>query len=64
MFIKVKQHSKWRHEYPRYNKADPYYLITRREQVTVFRIRTGHNRFNYYLYSKPHWPYRTVSLQY
>ena len=49
---KAKQHNKWRHEHPRYNKADPYYLLTRREQVTVFRLRTGHNRLNYHLYSK------------
>ena len=48
----TKQHSKWRHKHPRYNKADPYYLLTRREQVTVFRLRTGHNRLNYHLYSK------------
>ena len=34
------------------NKADPYYLLTRREQVTVFRLRTGQNRLNYHLYSK------------
>ena len=27
-------------------------LLTRREQVTVFRLRTGHNRLNYHLYSK------------
>ena len=39
--LKAKQHSKWRHKHPRYNKADPYYLLTRREQVTVFRLRTG-----------------------
>ena len=45
--LKAKQHSKWRHKHPRYNKADPYYLLTRREQVTVFRLRTGHNRLNY-----------------
>ena len=31
---------------------DPYYLLTRREQVTVFRLRTGLNRLNYHLYSK------------
>ena len=52
--LKAKQHSKRRHEHPRYNKADPYYLLTRREQVTVFRLRTGHNRLNYHLYSKLH----------
>ena len=50
--LKAKQHSKWRHKHPRYNKADPYYLLTRREQVTVFRLRTGHNRLSYHLYSK------------
>ena len=50
--LKAKQHSRWRHKHPRYNKADPYYLLTRREQVTVFRLRTGHNRLNYHLYSK------------
>ena len=49
---KVKQHSKWRHKHPRYNKAEHYYLLTRREQVTVFRLRTRHNRLNYHLYSK------------
>ena len=33
-------------------RLTPYYLLTRREQVTVFRLRTGHNRLNYHLYSK------------
>ena len=44
----------WHHHLttPRYNKADPYYLLTRREQVTVFRLRTDHNRLSYHLYSK------------
>ena len=50
--LKAKQHSKWRLEYPRYNKADPYYLLTRREQVTVYKLRTGHDRLNHHLYSK------------
>ena len=50
--LKAKQHSKWRHKHPRYNKAGPYYLLTRWEQVTVFRLRTGHNRLSYHLYSK------------
>ena len=46
--LKAKQHSKWRHKHPRYNKADPYYMSTRREQKTVFRLRTGHNHLNYH----------------
>ena len=50
--LRAKQHSKWRHKHPRYYKADPYYLLTRREQVTVFGLRTGRNRLNYHLYSR------------
>ena len=50
--LKAKQHSKWRHKHPWCNKADPYYLLTRREQMTVLRLRIGHNRLNYHLYSK------------
>ena len=50
--LKAKQHSKWGHKHPRYNKVDPYYMLTKREQVIVFRLRTGHNRLNYHLYSK------------
>ena len=50
-FLKAKQHSKWMHEHPRYNKADSYLLI-RREQVAVFKFRTGNNRLNFHLYSK------------
>ena len=38
--------------YPRCNKTYPYYLLTGREQLTVFRLRTGHNRLRYHLYSK------------
>ena len=63
--LKAKQHSKWRHKYPRYNKADPYYLLTRRDQVIVFRLRTGHNRLSYHLYifQTPHRLYRAVPLR-
>ena len=35
-----------------HNKTDPYYLLTRREQVTIFRLRTGHNRLNNHLFTK------------
>ena len=63
--LMAKQRSKWRHKHPRYNKADPYYLLTRREQVTVFRLTAGHNRLNYHLYHQtPQRPYRTVPLRY
>ena len=51
---KAQQRSKWRHEHPQHNKADFYYLLTRQEQATVFRLRPGQNRLNYHLYSKLH----------
>ena len=50
--LRAKQRSEWRHEHALYSKAGPFYLLTRREQVTVFRLRTGHNHLNYHLYSK------------
>ena len=50
--LKTKQHSKWMNKHPGYSKADPYYLLTRRKQVTVFGLRTGHNRLIYHLCSK------------
>ena len=33
-------------------KTDPYYLLTRRVQVTVFRLGTGHNCLDRHLYIK------------
>ena len=48
----ARRHGGWRHGHPRYSRAGPCCLLTRREQVTVFRLRTGHNRLNYHLYSK------------
>ena len=50
--LKAKQHSKWRLEHPRYNEVGTYYLSTRREKVTVFRLRTGQICFSYHLYSE------------
>ena len=50
--IKAKLQSKWIQQHSRYNRTDPYYLLTRQEQVVVFRLRTGHNRLNHHLYTK------------
>ncbi|PVD26822.1 hypothetical protein C0Q70_11969 [Pomacea canaliculata] len=50
--IKAKQHNKWLQQHPRFNRNDPYYLLTRAEQVIIFRLRTGHNRLNHHLYTK------------
>lgn len=50
--IKAKQHSKWMQQHPQYNRKDPYHLLTRSEQVLIFRLRTGHNRLNHHLFTK------------
>lgn len=50
--IKAKQLSKWKQQHPRFNTLDHYHQLTREEQVTIFRLRTGHNRLNYHLYTK------------
>ena len=52
--IKAKQQTKWKHQHPRHNRADAYYLLTRREQVAIFRLRTGHNRLKHHLFTKFH----------
>ena len=50
--IKAKLQEKWRINHPAHNKSDPYYRLTRREQVIIFRLRTCHNRLNHHLYRK------------
>ncbi|KAL8604431.1 hypothetical protein ACOMHN_042260 [Nucella lapillus] len=50
--IKAKLQNKWKQQHPHHNRADPYYLLTRREQVTIFRLRTGHNCLKHHLYTK------------
>ena len=63
--LKAKQHSKWRHKHPRYNKVDPYYLLSRREQVTVFvqaQNRPQPPQLSP-IFQTPHWPYGAVPLR-
>ena len=50
--FRVEQLRQWQQEHPRYNRADPFHLLPRREQVVIFRLRTGHNRLNHHLYTK------------
>ena len=39
---------------PMQQQADPYYLLARQEQVTMFRLRTSHIHLNYHLYFRIH----------
>ena len=51
-FIKAKLNEKWTQNHPTHNKKDPYYLLTRREQVIIFRLRSTHNRLRHHMYTK------------
>ena len=50
--LKRNQRGDWKTRHPNENKNDPYYQLTRREQVIVFRLRTGHNKLPRHLYNK------------
>ena len=52
--IKIKAifKKKWEDDHSRYNKDDAYHYLSRKEQVIIFRLRTGHNRLRHHLYSK------------
>ena len=50
--IQAKQNSKWMQEHPQHNKKDPYHLLSRQEQVIIFRLRTGHNRMKKHIFDK------------
>ena len=43
---------RWNKAHPNYSRHDQYHLLTRPEQVTIFRLRTGHNRLRQHMHSK------------
>lgn len=49
---KVRQHCNWLQQHPGHNKSNPYCLLSRSQQVTVFRLCTGHTRLNHHLSTK------------
>ena len=52
--IKALQNQQWQLRHPKHNRRDAYYLLSRSEQVLIFRLRTGHTRLNHHLYTKLH----------
>ena len=50
--IKAIQSKKWLSHLPRYSPSDSYHLHSRRQQVTVFRLRTGHSRLSHHPHTK------------
>ena len=50
--IKAKQQNLCKQNHPHSNRNDPYHLLTRLEQVSIFRLRTGHYRLRNHLFHK------------
>ena len=42
----------WNTKHPDYNRQDPVHQLQRSDQVTIFRLRTGHNCLRQHLHSK------------
>ena len=42
----------WQNKHPDYNKHDNIFSLKRSSQVTIFRLRTGHNQMRQHLYTK------------
>ncbi|GFS15501.1 COG4 transport domain-containing protein [Elysia marginata] len=42
----------WRQEHPQHNSKDAIHKLSRAEQVTICRLRTGHNRLKHHLFSR------------
>ena len=50
--IKNLSKKKGKQQHPNYNQSDSLHKLNRHEQVILFRLRTGHNRLNAYMYNK------------
>jgi len=50
-FVRSRYRNKWNIEHPGYKKDDAYYQINRKEQVTIFKLRTGHNKLKCHLFN-------------
>ena len=47
-YEEMKSHIKYLYKPPK--QTDDYYLLSRHEQVTIFRLRTGHNRLKQHMF--------------
>ena len=44
--------SRWKIQHPQYNSRDSIYSLSRQDQVTILRLRNGHNRLQHHMYSR------------
>ncbi|KAK7090611.1 hypothetical protein V1264_010383 [Littorina saxatilis] len=52
--VKEKQRKRWLQQHPQYNPRDSYYQLSRKDQVIIVRLRTGHCRLRHHMFSKFH----------
>ena len=50
--VKANTAATWKVSHPAFNLKDPYYQLSRQEQVLIFRLRIKHNRLRYHLFHK------------
>ena len=51
-YIKCHLSSKWEKDHPSHLKGDAYHQLPRQAQVTILRLRTGHNRLKHHMFHK------------
>ena len=62
--LKAKQHSKWRHKHPRYNKADPLLPVNQTGTSDSVQAQDRPQPLQLSpIFQTPHWPYRAVPLR-
>ena len=50
--IKAAIQKRWKESHPNYNARDPVRWLSRKQQTTIFRLRTGHNRLRHNIFNK------------
>jgi ribonuclease HI len=50
--IKGHYNAQWKEHHPKYSANDGYYQLSRRDQVILLRLRTGHNKMRHHLFTK------------
>ena len=59
--IKAATKTRWKEQHPEYDANTHYHQLTRKEQVIIFRLRTGHCRLQHHLHHKGHGALRSNS---
>ena len=50
--IKAAIQKRLKESHPNYNARDPVRWLSRKQQTTIFRLRTGHNRLRHHMFNK------------